>query len=168
MNNNYDDYGELLFSVDEMDRKIINLFQYDGRMSYRKIAKELDISIGTVHNRIDKLTKNGVIKKFTPVIDHKKLGYALTTVIGVRVKGGVLKNWEDRTAYHQNVLCVYDVTGEFDAILIARFKDTQELDQFVKGLLKEPDVQRTYTQTVLNIVKEDLNSGDMFIKKDLK
>ncbi|MGP8023176.1 MAG: Lrp/AsnC family transcriptional regulator [Methanobacterium sp.] len=169
MNNNKDDddYGELLFSVDEIDRKIINLFQYDGRMSYRKIAKELDISIGTVHNRIDKLTKNGVIKKFTPVIDHKKLGYALTTVIGVRVKGGVLKNWEDRTAYHKNVLCVYDVTGEFDAILIARFKDTQELDQFVKGLLKEPDVQRTYTQTVLNIVKEDLNSGDMFIKKDL-
>ncbi|MGA2676625.1 MAG: Lrp/AsnC family transcriptional regulator [Methanobacterium sp.] len=166
-NNNDDDYGELLFSVDEIDRKIINLFQYDGRMSYRKIAKELDISIGTVHNRIDKLTKNGVIKKFTPVIDHKKLGYALTTVIGVRVKGGVLKNWEDRTAYHKNVLCVYDVTGEFDAILIARFKDTQELDQFVKGLLKEPDVQRTYTQTVLNIVKEDLNSGDMFIKKDL-
>ena len=166
-NNNDDDYGELLFSVDEIDRKIINLFQEDGRMSYRKIAKELDISIGTVHNRIDKLTKNGVIKKFTPVIDHKKLGYALTTVIGVRVKGGVLKNWEDRTAYHKNVLCVYDVTGEFDAILIARFKDTQELDQFVKGLLKEPDVQRTYTQTVLNIVKEDLNSGDMFIKKDL-
>ena len=167
MINNNDDYGDLLFSVDEIDRKIINLFQEDGRMSYRKIAKELDISIGTVHNRIDKLTKNGVIKKFTPVIDHKKLGYALTTVIGVRVKGGVLKNWEDRTAYHKNVLCVYDVTGEFDAILIARFKDTQELDKFVKGLLKEPDVQRTYTQTVLNIVKEDLNSGDMFIKKDL-
>ncbi len=167
MINNNDDYVDLLFSVDEIDRKIINLFQEDGRMSYRKIAKELDISIGTVHNRIDKLTKNGVIKKFTPVIDHKKLGYALTTVIGVRVKGGVLKNWEDRTAYHKNVLCVYDVTGEFDAILIARFKDTQELDQFVKGLLKEPDVQRTYTQTVLNIVKEDLNSGDMFIKKAL-
>ena len=149
-------------SVDDVDRKIIKLFQEDGRMSYRKIAKELDVSIGTVHNRIDKLTKSGVIKKFAPVIDLTKLGYALTTIIGVRVTGGVLKNWEDRTAYHKNVLCVYDVTGEFDAILIARFKDTQELDQFVKGLLKEPDVQRTYTQTVLNIVKEDLNSGSMF------
>ena len=71
MINSNDDYGDLLFSVDEIDRKIINLFQEDGRMSYRKIAKELDISIGTVHNRIDKLTKNGVIKKFTPVIDQK-------------------------------------------------------------------------------------------------
>ena len=163
MDSSHNNENQMIY-VDEIDQKIINLFQSDGRMSYRKIAKELDISIGTVHNRIDKLTKNGIIKKFTPVIDHGKLGYALTTIIGVRVKGGVLKNWEDRTAYHKNVLCVYDVTGEFDAILIARFKDTQELDQFVKKLLKEPDVQRTYTQTVLNIVKEDLNSGDMFIK----
>jgi DNA-binding Lrp family transcriptional regulator len=107
---------------------------------------------------MEKLTQNGVIKKFAPIIDHHKLGYNLTTIIGVRVKGGVLRNWEDRTAYHHNVLCMYDVTGEFDAILIARFKDTTELDTFIKKLLKEPDVQRTYTQTVLNIVKEDLSS----------
>jgi Lrp/AsnC family transcriptional regulator, regulator for asnA, asnC and gidA len=151
-----------IVEIDEIDQKIINLFNEDGRMSYRRIAKRLDISIGTVHNRMEKLTKNGVIKKFVPIIDHSKLGYNLTTIIGVRVKGGVLKNWEDRTAYHQNVLCMYDVTGEFDAILIARFRDTSELDQFIKGLLKETDVQRTYTQTVLNIVKEDLSSSRMF------
>lgn len=144
--------------IDDLDREIISIFNEDGRISYRKIAKKLDISIGTVHNRMEKLTQNGVIKKFAPIIDHHKLGYNLTTIIGVRVKGGVLRNWEDRTAYHQNVLCMYDVTGEFDAILIARFKDTSELDTFIKKLLKEPDVQRTYTQTVLNIVKEDLSS----------
>lgn len=151
-----------MVEIDDVDRKIINLFNEDGRISYRKIAKRLDVSIGTIHNRMEKLTKKGVIQKFVPVIDHSKLGYNLTTIIGVRVKGGVLENWEDRTAYHQNVLCMYDVTGEFDAILVARFKDTSQLDQFIKGLLKEPDVQRTYTQTVLNIVKEDLNSSQMF------
>ncbi len=145
----------------DIDRKIISLFNEDGRMSYRKIAKRLDVSIGTIHNRMEKLTKNGVIQKFAPVIDHSKLGYDLTTIIGVRVKGGVLENWEGRTAYHKNVLCMYDVTGEFDAILVARFKDTSELDNFIKSLLKEPDVQRTYTQTVLNIVKEDLSSSRM-------
>jgi DNA-binding Lrp family transcriptional regulator len=147
--------------LDKLDRQIISLFHEDGRLSYRKIAKKLDISIGTVHNRMEKLTKKGVIKKFSPIIDHDKLGYSLTTIIGVRVKGGVLQNWEDKTAYNKNVLCMYDVTGEFDAIIIARFKDTSELDKFIKELLKEPDVQRTYTQTVLNIVKEDLSSIQM-------
>ena len=147
--------------IDDVDRKMIKIFHEDGRKSYRSIAKQLDISKGTVHNRIEKLLKSGIIERFTPVIDHEKLGYSLTTIIGVKVKGGVLKNWENRTAYHKNVLCMYDVTGEFDAILITRFKDTKELDGFIKSLLKEPDVQRTYTQTVLNIVKEDLNEINM-------
>lgn len=147
--------------IDETDNKILNLLSKDGRMSYRKISRELDISVGTVHNRVDKYTKAGIIKKFVPQIDHSKLGYKLTTIIGVRVKGGVLRNWEAKTAYHKNVLGIYDVTGEFDAILIAKFKDTTELDLFIKELLKEPDVQRTYTQTVLNIVKEELGSSDI-------
>ncbi len=159
-----DDQG--LVKIDDIDKKILNLLNEDGRMSYRKIARELDISVGTVHNRVDKFTKTGIIKKFVPLLDHSKVGYKLTTVIGVKVKGGVLRNWENKTAYHKNVLGIYDVTGEFDAILIAKFKDTSELDAFIKGLLKEPDVQRTYTQTVLNIVKEDLGSSEILDDED--
>jgi DNA-binding Lrp family transcriptional regulator len=148
-----------LVKIDEIDKEIINLLNDDGRMSYRKISRDLGISVGTVHNRVDKLMKTGVIKKFVPMIDHSRLGYKLTAIIGVRVKGGVLKNWENQTAYHKNVLAVYDVTGEFDAFLIAKFMDTSELDQFIKELLKEPNVQRTYTQTVLNVVTEDMGSS---------
>ncbi|MEN4006958.1 MAG: Lrp/AsnC family transcriptional regulator [Methanobacteriaceae archaeon] len=153
--------------LDETDKKILNLLSKDGRMSYRKISRELDVSVGTVHNRVDKFTKSGIIKKFIPQIDHSKLGYKLTTIIGVKVKGGVLRNWENKTAYHKNVLGIYDVTGEFDAILLAKFKDTTELDSFIKGLLKEPDVQRTYTQTVLNIVKEELSSSDILNEENI-
>ncbi|MEN6291158.1 MAG: Lrp/AsnC family transcriptional regulator, partial [Methanobacterium sp.] len=123
-------------------------------------------SVGTVHNRVDKFTKTGIIKKFVPLLDHSKVGYKLTTVIGVKVKGGVLRNWEDKTAYNKNVLGIYDVTGEYDAILIAKFRDTTELDAFIKELLKEPDVQRTYTQTVLNIVKEDLGSSEIIEEEE--
>jgi len=147
--------------IDDIDRKIIDLLNEDGRMSYRNISRILDVSVGTVHNRVEKLVQKGVIKKFVPIIDNSKLGYKLTAIIGVKVKGGVLRNWETRTAYHKNVLAVYDVTGEFDAILIGKFKDTSELDSFIKGLLSEGDVQRTYTQTVLNIVKEDMTSSKM-------
>lgn len=151
----------LTVKIDDMDREIIRLLTEDGRMSYRKISRDLGISVGTVHNRVDKLVKSGVINKFVPIINHASLGYKLTAIIGVRVKGGALKNWEAQTAYHRNVLAVYDVTGEYDAMLIAKFKDTTELDSFIKDLLREPGVQRTYTQTVLNIVTEDHGSSKM-------
>ena len=67
----------------------------------------------------------------------------------------------EKEPFKDNLLAVYDVTGQFDAIIIAKFKDTFELNEFIKELLKEDNVTKTYTQTVLNIVKEDLNSSMM-------
>ena len=143
--------------LDDLDKNILELINEDARTSYRQISRELDISVGTVHNRVDKMIKTGLIKKFAPIMDNKLLGYALTVIIGVRVNGGKLKNSFNETL-EKNILAIYDVTGEYDVFLIAKFKDTDELDKFVKKLLKDPDVERTYTQTVLNVVKEELIS----------
>ena len=98
---------------------------------------------------------------FSPVIDHEKLGFVLTTIIGVRVKGGKLKNWEEKTFFNKNVVGIYDVTGEYDAFLIAKFRNTNELNAFIKELLKDPIIERTYTQTVLDVIKEDMGSSNI-------
>ena len=77
-----------IVELDDTDVKILKIINEDVRTSYRQISRDLDVSVGTIHNRIDKMVKTGVIKKFSPVIDHHKLGFVLTTIIGVRVKGG--------------------------------------------------------------------------------
>ena len=69
--------------LDDIDVSILKIINEDVRTSYRQISRSLDVSVGTVHNRIDKMVKSGVIKKFSPVIDHEILGYVLTTIIGV-------------------------------------------------------------------------------------
>ena len=155
--------------LDDTDINILKIINEDVRTSYRQISRSLDVSVGTVHNRIDKMVKSGVIKKFSPVIDHEKLGFVLTTIIGVRVKGGKLKNWEEKTffnknvvgIYNKNVVGIYDVTGEYDAFLIAKFRNTNELNAFIKELLKDPIIERTYTQTVLDVIKEDMGSSNI-------
>ena len=108
-----------VIKLDDTDINILKIINEDVRTSYRQISRSLDVSVGTVHDRIDKMVKSGVIKKFSPVIDHEKLGFVLTTIIGVRVKGGKLKNWEEKTFFNKNVVGIYDVTGEYDAFLIA-------------------------------------------------
>lgn len=150
-----------IVKLDETDQKILEMINEDARTPYRQISRDLDISVGTVHNRVEKMTKTGVIKKFAPIIDHRKLGYNLTTIIGIRVQGGSLEKWENQTSFTKNVLGIYDVTGEYDAFLLAKFKDTDELNSFIKELSKEPGVERTYTQTVLNVVKEDIGSANI-------
>lgn len=163
MNQKMDEYNvgseNMIFSMDTLDKQILELLSEDGRKSYRKISRELGVSVGTIHNRVDKLTKSGIINKFVPVIDHEKLGYTLTAVIGIEVKGGTVAYLIDKEPFKDNLLAVYDVTGQFDGIIIAKFKNTFELNKFIKLLLQEENVTKTYTQTVLNIVKEELNSS---------
>lgn len=154
---NYENSPEV--SMDVLDEQILGLLSKDGRKSYRKISRELGVSVGTIHNRVDKLTKSGIINKFVPVIDHEKLGYNLTAIIGLELKGGTISSIIDKDQFKNNVLAVYDVTGQFDSIMIAKFKDTFELNNFIKLLLVEEPVVKTYTHTVLNIVKEELNSS---------
>ncbi|MBE6493163.1 MAG: Lrp/AsnC family transcriptional regulator [Methanosphaera stadtmanae] len=163
MSDTYDDFGveteNVALSMDNLDKKILELLSTDGRKSYRKISRELGVSVGTVHNRVDKLTKFGIINKFVPVIDHQKLGYNLTAIIGLEIKSGTVAYLIDKDAFKSNILAIYDVTGQFDGIIIAKFKNTFELNKFIKSLLADDTVIRTYTQTVLNIVKEELNSS---------
>lgn len=156
----YDSEPEnMTLSMDTLDKQILELLSDDGRKSYRKISRELGVSVGTIHNRVDKLTRSGIINKFVPVINHEKLGYTLTAIIGLEIKGGTVAFLTDKKEFKDNLLAVYDVTGQFDGIIIAKFKNTFELNKFIKLLLKEDNVTRTYTQTVLNIVKEELNSS---------
>ena len=163
MNQSFNEYNSepenMTLSMDALDKKILELLSVDGRKSYRKISRELGVSVGTIHNRVDKLTKSGIINKFVPVIDHEKLGYTLTAIIGLEIKGGTVAHLTDKEPFKNNLLAVYDVTGQFDGIVIAKFKNTFELNKFIKLLLNEDIVTRTYTQTVLNIVKEELNSA---------
>ena len=66
-----------------------------------------------------------------------------------------------KTFFNKNVVGIYDVTGEYDAFLIAKFRNTNELNAFIKELLKDPIIERTYTQTVLDVIKEDMGSSNI-------
>jgi Lrp/AsnC family transcriptional regulator for asnA, asnC and gidA len=141
--------------IDELDLKVITELQKDARQSYREIAEKLGVAEGTVYNRVSKLKEMGVIKRFIPDIDFSKLGYDITALIGVMVEGGHLPEIEKKIAKEPNVTAVYDVTGEYDAIIVAKFKSRSSLNDFVKKILATKHVKRTYTMIVLNIMKEE-------------
>ncbi len=141
--------------IDDLDLRLIRELQKDARQSYREIAEKLKVAEGTVYNRANKLQELGVIKRFIPDIDFSKLGYDLVAIIGLMVEGGHLPDIEKEIAKKPNVSAVYDVTGDYDAIIVAKFKDRCVLNKFIKGILAMPNVKRTYTMLVLNVMKEE-------------
>lgn len=140
--------------IDNLDLKILRELQNDARQSYKDIAEKLDVAEGTIYNRLHKLQDMGVIRRFMVDLDFSKLSYDLTAIIGLRVEGGHLPDIEKDIAKEGNVSAVYDVTGEYDAIVVAKFKDRNSLNKFVKKILSTPNVKRTYTMVVLNVMKE--------------
>ena len=143
-----------LKKIDELDLRILSLLQEDCRLSFNKIANKLGVSVGTAFNHVKSLEKIGVLKGYTTVLDSGKLGYSLTVIIMIQAEGSHLTEIENEIAKTANVVAVYDITGDYDAVAIAKFKDRAGLNFFVKNLLVIPHIKRTVTNVALNVVKE--------------
>jgi DNA-binding Lrp family transcriptional regulator len=141
--------------LDELDRKILQAYLLDARLSYRELALKLGVSTTTVQSRTSKLEKSGVIRGYAATLDHERIGYQLTVITEVSVAKGKLLELEREVAKIPQVMAVYDVTGLTDAIVIAKFKNREELSKFTKTLLAMPFTERTNTHIVLTSVKED-------------
>ncbi|MCH8914997.1 MAG: Lrp/AsnC family transcriptional regulator [Thaumarchaeota archaeon] len=141
--------------MDQTDEKILKNLMVDARLSARQLALKLGMSTVTILSRIKKLEKEKIIRGYTTIVDHEKLGYALTAIIEIIAKNDKIEDIENEISKFENVCGVYDITGSTDTIIIAKFKGRSELSKFVKGLAAIPNVENTITHVVLNTAKED-------------
>lgn len=142
-------------ALDEIDERILKNLLVDARQSARQLSLRLGISTVTVLSRIKKLEKEKIIKGYTAIIDHEKIGYSLTAIIEIMAKNDKILGIEEEISKFENVCGVYDITGSTDTIIIAKFKERDELSKFVKALAVIPNVENTITHVVLNTTKED-------------
>ncbi len=140
--------------LDETDRAIIAVLERDARLSLRTIAEEVGVAQGTVSNRLKRLESFGVIRGYSVDLDPALIGWTMTVVIGIRIVKGRLMEIQKRIAEDPRVHAVYDVTGDFDSMVVARARDRHDLNDFTKTVLSLDGIERSYTHLVLNTVKE--------------
>jgi len=140
--------------LEQTDKKILNIIVDNSRLSLRRIAKKADVSVATVMHHIKKLEKEGIIKKYTTKLDYEKIGYDVEVIIEIRISKGKLFEVERKIAMHPNVFAVYDITGAFDAVVLARFPTRRLMDNFLKHIQSFDFVERTETKLILNTIKE--------------
>ena len=140
--------------MDKIDEKILKNLMVDARISARQLALKLGMSTVTILSRIRKLEKEKIIRGYTALVDHERLGYDLTAIIEIIAKKDII-DIEDKLSKIDNVCGVYDITGSTDTVIIAKFKERNELSSFVKSLSSMANVENTITHVVLNTAKED-------------
>ena len=115
--------------------------------------------------RVKRMEKEGILLGYAPVLDYEKMGLEFEAIIEVTIQKGALLEVQRRIAQLPGVVSVYDVTGESDSMVIARCKTRGEFSRLVKKILGIPEVQRTNTHVILNIVKENYR---MMLKEEGK
>lgn len=141
--------------IDELDLRILNILQDDGKVSNAEIARKVGKAPSAVLERVRKLKKSGIIKGFECIVDHKALGRGLTAFTAIRVEEGVgATEVGEKLAALPEVLEVHYTAGRDSYLVKVRVEDTEALQATLAKFGTIASVRDTNSTIVLTTVKE--------------
>ena len=117
--------------IDDIDRRILQLLIENGRMSYVDIGKELNLSRVSIRERVYQLTENGVIEKFTVVINSDKVGKSVSAFFEVDCEPSSLVSVAETLANNPRVASCYQMTGPSTLHMHVLVEDFVKLENFI-------------------------------------
>ncbi|WP_010289524.1 Lrp/AsnC family transcriptional regulator [Kurthia massiliensis] len=121
--------------LDDIDTKIVALLNEDGRMSYTDLSKAVNLSRVAVQARVQHLMEQGVIERFSAVINPEKMGLQVSAFFNVEVAPKYLQQVADTLAEDPNVSSLYHMTGPSKLHMHGLFKNNQDMELFLEQRL---------------------------------
>lgn len=121
--------------IDDIDRQIIKALNANGRISYTDLAKDIGLSRVAIQARINSLMEEGIIERFTAVINPAKIGIAVSAFFNVEVEPKSLKSVADTLADEPAVTSLYHMTGPSKLHMHGLFTDNKEMETFLNEKL---------------------------------
>jgi len=147
-------------NIDRIDRLILKELQMDSRKTLKEIAKRIGLPITTIHSRIKRLENQGIIKNYTVIVDHVKLGMPVTAFIFAsfsKTEGVSQREIVKQIGKLPNVQEVHIITGDWDILIKVKGKDVDSIGEFVVDQLRTlRGIEKTLTCFVLYTAKEDI------------
>jgi Lrp/AsnC family leucine-responsive transcriptional regulator len=144
--------------LDATDLQILDLLERDAHQSNASLAAAVGLTASTVHERVKKLEKRGVITGYVALLDPVAVGRPITAFIRVMVGGSLVDSGKEGVAgicrNEPEILECHRVAGEDCYVLKARTTSPQGLERLVDRIRSDPSVQRTVTAIVLSTAKE--------------
>jgi Lrp/AsnC family transcriptional regulator for asnA, asnC and gidA len=140
-------------NLDQTAKRIIELLQDDGRLSYSAIAKEVGLSEAAVRHRVQKLIDGGVMQ-IVAVTDPMQMGFGRQAMIGIKVSGNV-RDVAAELATMDQLDYIVITTGRFDILAELVAESDDELLEIVSSKISELDrVVTTETFVYLRLEKQ--------------
>ena len=143
--------------LDQLDRKILDILQQDGRISNADLAKRIHLSPPATHGRVKRLEQEGFIRGYVALLDRHKMNYDnlcfIEMSLGLHQHERIQSILQTITSWPEVLEC-HNVTGEYDYLLKVAVKNTQALEHFIsKKMIPLEGVAKIHTSLVLKEVK---------------
>ncbi|PAU84763.1 ArsR family transcriptional regulator [Halorubrum salipaludis] len=136
--------------LDETDRAILRILQEDARTPFSEVARRIDMSSATVHDRVNRMEEAGVIEGYHASVDPKAVGYGVSAFVGLRVEQGREEDALERLREIDGVCEIHLTTGEWDVILKVVAADTDSLRELMFESVAEMEgFSRSQTMIIL-------------------
>lgn len=141
--------------IDQTDIELLSALQENSHQSCRQLAKKINVSSPIASERVKILESKGLLKGYTAILDHAKMGYELTVIIFIQAEANYVKDLANELSQITNVITVYEITGDFDIAAVVKLRGRENLNILIKALMVTPHIKNIATDVAINVVKED-------------
>jgi Lrp/AsnC family transcriptional regulator for asnA, asnC and gidA len=141
------------YQIDSLDREILRRLQADSRRPFLEIARELQVSGGTIHTRVNRMREEGIIHGSCILLDYERLGYRISAFVGIRlVRASSCVEIQERCKAIPEIVEVHYTTGTYGLFIKVVVPTMQDLHQLLFGKLQgeSDEIQSTETFVVLS------------------
>lgn len=134
-------------SLDALDTALLDLLQRDASLPVRALADQVGSSPATCQRRIAQMRESGVLHKQVALVDRQLVGRALTVFVSVELEkqnAALLKQFEQRMAVLEDVMACYEVSGEFDFLIIASAESMEQYHAFTREVFSSNNNVRNF------------------------
>ena len=142
--------------LDELDKKIINILQEDGRASFAEIGRRLNVNENTIRFRFSRLIKSGFIRKIVALVDPRMLGLNHSAALMLKIDPEMMDSALSELASMREIPHIYQLSGDYDAIAVVMAKDLDQLHEIINRVKKIKGVQEVNSLITIKIVKSDV------------
>jgi len=140
-----------IYEIDKLDREILGILIKDAKIPYTEIAKRLIVSPGTIHVRMKRMERLGIVRGATIILDPGKIGYDLTAFVGIYlVKGSAYSEVIKEIDRIPEIVEAHYTTGEYSIFTKIICKNTEHLRQVINEKL-QPVNGVSRTETIISL-----------------
>jgi Lrp/AsnC family transcriptional regulator, regulator for asnA, asnC and gidA len=146
--------GALDMEIDLLNKKILQLLQKDGRITYKDITKEMDRAESTVRERIGFMEDQKIIEGYTAIINKPRVGLNRSAIIYAKVPISSFDEIANNLKAVNGVLQIYRTSGDKNLAFFMAATDDDELNRTIKNKINPLGVQDIEVSVIMEAVRE--------------